>query len=59
MQRDDLLKYYKSMNTEKIYLVHGEMKGKIEFAEDLKNELSNMSKTTKVCVVNKGTKINL
>ena len=59
MQRDDLLKYYKSMYTEKICLVHGDMDGKIEFAEDLKKEICDMSKTTKVCVVNKGTKISL
>ena len=59
MQRQDLINYYKSINTEKIYLVHGDMDGKIEFAEDLKNELANCSKTTKVCVVNKGMKITL
>ena len=59
MQRNDLLNYYKGINAEKIYLVHGEMNGKIEFAEDLKKEISNWSKTTKVCVVNKGTTITL
>lgn len=59
MQRNDLLNYYKGLNVNKIYLVHGEMKGKIEFAEDLKNEISNCSKTTKVCVVNKGVSISL
>ena len=59
MQRQDLINYYKSINTEKIYLVHGDMDGKIEFAEDLRNELANCSKTTKVCVVNKGMKITL
>lgn len=59
MQRTDLINYYKSINCEKIYLVHGDMSGKIEFAEDLKEELANCSKTTKVCVVNKDTTIRL
>lgn len=59
MQRQDLINYYKTINTEKIYLVHGEMQGKIEFAEDLKEALSNCSKSTKICVVNKGTTITL
>lgn len=59
MQREDLIKYYKGLNVEKIYLVHGEMQGKIELAEDLKEEISKMCKTSKVVVVNKGTKINL
>lgn len=59
MQREDLLKYYSSMHTNKIYLVHGEMDGKIEFAQDLKEAIANNSMTTGVCVVNKGTAITL
>lgn len=59
MQRQDLINYYKGINCEKIYLVHGDMDGKIEFAEDLKRAISNCSKSTKVCVVNKGTTITL
>jgi predicted metal-dependent RNase len=59
MQRNDLINYYKGINTEKICLVHGDMDGKIEFAEDLKQAIADCSKTTKVCVVNKGTTINL
>ena len=35
------------------------MDGKIEFAEDLKEKLSESSKSTKVCVVNKDTTITL
>lgn len=58
-QRDDLINYYKSINCEKIYLVHGEMNGKIEFAEDLKKAISDVNRTTKVCVVNKSTTISL
>ena len=59
MQRNDLMDYYKTINVERIYLVHGEMDGRIELAIDLRNELSNCNKSTKVCVVNRGVKINL
>lgn len=59
MQREQLLEYYSSINTNKVYLVHGDMEGKIEFAQDLKEKLTNKSKTTKVCVVNKGTTFTL
>ena len=59
MQRDDLLKYYSSIHANKIYLVHGEMSGKVEFAHDLKERIANNSMTTGVCVVNKGTTISL
>lgn len=59
MQREDMIEYYSNINTKKIYLVHGEMNGKVEFAQDLKEELSKKSKSTQVCVVNNATKINL
>lgn len=59
IQRDDMLKYYSSIHADKIYLIHGEMDGKIEFAQDLKEEIANKSMTTGVCVVNKGTTITL
>ena len=59
MQRNDLINYYKGLNVEKIYLVHGDMQGKIELAEDLREEISKCSKTTKVCVVNKDTTCKL
>lgn len=59
MQRNELIEYYSSINAEKICLVHGNMNGRIELAEDLKKELSNKSKTTKVCVVNKGTTLTM
>ena len=59
MQRDDLLDYYSNGNFDKICLVHGDMQGKISFAEELKEMLANKLKTSKVCVVNKTTVINL
>lgn len=59
MQRNDLLNYYKGINTEKIYLVHGDTIARKEFKKDLENELSDCLKSTRVVIVNKGTKIKL
>lgn len=59
MQRRDLINYYKSINCEKIYLVHGNMESKLTFKKDLQEEINNCSKTTKVVAVNDGTKIYL
>ena len=58
MQRQDMINYYKSINCEKIYLVHGDS-NKIEFKHDLEDAISNCLKSTKVVAVNSGTKISL
>lgn len=55
IQRNELINYLKSINCEKIYLVHGDMDARIELAEDLKEEISKCNKTSKVCIVNKDT----
>jgi metallo-beta-lactamase family protein len=59
IQRDEMLKYYSNINCEKICLVHGEMKGKIEFAKELQEEISRKNKSQRVVIINKGTEINL
>lgn len=59
MQHDDLLDYYSSINYEKIALVHGEMKTKLAFAEELQQENSKKNKTGKVIVVNSGVKLRV
>ncbi|MEG0580241.1 MAG: MBL fold metallo-hydrolase RNA specificity domain-containing protein, partial [Niameybacter sp.] len=59
MQRNDMLDYYSSINCERICLVHGDMKGKLEFAEALKNEVSKRDRSTKIICVNKSTEILL
>lgn len=59
MQRTDLINYYKSINCEKIYLVHSNNNSKLEFKEDLEKAISDCLKSTRVVAVNKGTKINL
>ena len=59
MQREDLIKYYKSINCEKIYLVHGDTNARLDLKEDLENALTECYKSTRVVVVNKGTRISL
>lgn len=58
MQRNEMLNYYKSINCEKIYLVHSDSH-KIEFKHDLENAIADCLKSTKVVAVNSGTKISL
>lgn len=58
MSHDDLLKYYSSIITEKIYLVHSD-KNKIAFKDELQEMVRQNLKTTKVVAVNKSTKIVL
>lgn len=58
MQRIDMINYYKSINCEKIYLVHGDS-NKIEFKHDLEEAIFDCLKSTKVVAVNNGTKISL
>lgn len=59
MQRQQLIDYYKEMNCEKIYLVHSDKNERLEFKEDLENELLKEGKTTRIIAVNKSTKISL
>ena len=59
IQHDDLVKYYKSINCEKIYLVHGDEQARLELKEDLEDALADCCKSTRVIIVNKGTKISL
>lgn len=59
MQHNDLVKYYKSINCEKIYLCHGDDKARLELKEDLDKALADCCKSTRVIIINKGTKISL
>lgn len=59
MQRNELLQYYSSGNFDKVCLVHGNMETKLSFGQTLKEELERKNKTTKVCVVNKATTLNI
>lgn len=59
MQRRELINYYKSINCDKVYLVHSNNNSKLEFKEDLEKAIADCLKSTRVIAVNKGTKINL
>lgn len=53
--RHELMSYLKSIMTDKYYLVHSEEKGKLEFKEDLEEELSKMCRTSTVIATTKDT----
>ncbi|HEY5588880.1 MAG TPA: MBL fold metallo-hydrolase [Candidatus Paceibacterota bacterium] len=55
----ELFNYLKSINTSKIYLVHGDMVGKIQFKEKLDDIFAEQCRTTKVISCNKDTICNL
>ena len=57
MQRKDLLNYYSNINSNYIYLVHGNKNDKEDFAQDLRNEVSKKNKTTNIICVDYKTKI--
>lgn len=59
MQHDDLVNYYKSIQADRIYLIHGDKQARIELKEDLENELRKMCKSTKVGIVTKDMRISL
>ena len=58
-QRQELINYYKGLNCEKIFLCHGDNQARLELKEDLEKALSECCKSTRVIIVNKGTKISL
>ena len=59
MQREQLIDYYKGINCEKLYLVHGNKNDRLELKEDLEAAISECCHTHKVICVNKSTKISL
>lgn len=58
IQKSQMLNYYKSINCEKIYLIHSD-NNKIEFKNELQEAINDCLKSTKVVAVNSGTKITL
>lgn len=59
MQKPDLLKYYSKVNADKIVLVHGNNKEKIEFAKELEKRRSEEGKTGRVIVPTRHTVITI
>lgn len=58
-QNTELINYYKNINAECIYLLHGDFESRMSLKESLEKELANMSKTMKIRVVNKSTVIHI
>lgn len=59
MQYDDLLKYYSTIQADKVCLVHGDFNTKCEFGKALQEEIEKNYGRARVVIVNKGTSINL
>lgn len=59
MQRSDLLKYYKSIHCDRIYLVHSDKYAKEDFKADLQKEIGECLRTTRVISTTIGQKITL
>ena len=59
MQHEDLVNYYKSIQADRIYLIHGDKQARLELKEDLEEELRKMCKSTKVGIVTKDMRISL
>lgn len=59
MQHNELVNYYKSVNAEYIYLLHGDEESRLCLKTELEKEIANMSRTTKVRAINKSTVIRL
>ncbi len=57
MQHDDLVGYYSSILSQKIYLVHGDEDAKLNLKKDIEARLAEKYRTTKVIVTNKSTKL--
>ena len=57
--RDDLIKFGSSLNTNRLILVHGSEESKRSLSESLRKEISKNDKTFRVLCSNKGMKISL
>lgn len=59
MQYNDLINYYSSINCEKLLLLHGDQKMKIDFAKVLQEEVTKKNKTSKIIATSKSTEVLL
>lgn len=59
MQKTDLINYYKTINCDKIVLVHSNQEDKIKFKKELQDAISDCLKSTRVVAANSGTVISL
>lgn len=59
IQRDSIIKEYGKIDAEKLFLVHGNMDGRISVKPEIERELSKNNLSTKVVVVQKNMTINI
>lgn len=59
IQRDSIVKEYGKINAEKLFLVHGDMDGRISVKPEIEAELSKNNLSTKVVVVQKNMIVSI
>lgn len=59
IQYEDMITYYSSINCQTIYLVHGDMEGKLVLKKALEEKFASEGKSTKICATNKSTVCHL
>ncbi len=59
IQRDSIVKEYGRANAERLFLVHGDMDGRISVKSEIETELSKNNLSTKVVVVQKNMVVNI
>lgn len=59
IQRDSIIKEYGKIDAEKLFLVHGNMDGRIAVKPEIERELSKSNLSTKVVIAQKNTEVFL
>lgn len=59
IQRDSIVSLYGKINAEKLFLVHGDMDGRISVKPEIEAELSKNNLSTKVVIVQKNMEVGL
>ena len=59
IQRDSIVKEYGKINAEKLFLVHGDMEGRVSIKPEIEKELSNNNLSTKVVIVQKNMIVSI
>ncbi len=59
IQRDSIVALYGKINAEKLFLVHGDMDGRISVKPEIEAELSKNNLSTKVVIVQKNMEVGL
>lgn len=59
IQRDSIITEYGKVNAERLFLVHGDMEGRISVKSEIERELSKNNLSTKVIVVQKNMDVSI